>query len=209
MNTGCDGVMTMEVMVFALWVAALFLVLWQIIISIQFSRMSASFKTTELDFEEGWNFRDMERLFKTMASEIVNEKKIYPDCALDAISVRFEESLENSLPDDEYLSVNEYLSANQYAASEKEIEVDTENYLNYLEGRIDSLESLIAERMTKYSISGGTANMSAGHLGPYMTQYGQEFSNSNEYEYIDDHYTHPKKVAVNDWSTPVRLRRVR
>jgi len=162
--------MTIEVMVFALWVAALFLVFWQIVISIQFSRISGDLKLAANDVDEGWNLEDLERLCQTMASEIVSD--------------------EAPLPVDEYLSENHNHPEDNYEI------VGADDYLQYLENRIDSLENLIDLRS------------SAGHFAPHMTQY-DDFVDSNENEFTDDHYIQPLKVAVNDWPTPVRLRRVR
>lgn len=225
--------MTIEVMVFALWVAALFLVLWQIIISIQFSRMSSNFKTPQPDFEEGWNYGDMERLFKTMASEIIHEEhtpQMIEDSYHEGFGIASAPSsfTGQEMVYDDCLSVDQYLSSNQgetsehiYAGSEQNyavpeqnhyvpehISVDREHYLNYLESRIDSLENLMALSTMEDSESGESANMSAGHLGHRMTQY-EHIDDSYEHEFTDEHYIQPLKVAVNDSATPVRLRRVR
>ena len=184
--------MTIELMVFALWVAAIFLVFWQIVISIQFSRISGNLKVPIQEIEEGWNFDDIERLCQTMASEMVSGREI--DVAHETDIAYEADVTHQSDPLDGPVSVGEYLAASHNHSHDTDETVNTEDYLKYLESRIDSLENLV--------------DVSAGHFAPHMTQYGH-IDDSYDHQFTDEHYIQPPKVAVNDWPTPVRLRRVR
>ena len=164
--------MTIELMVFALWIAAIFLIFWQIIISVQFSRISGDLKVAGQEIEEGWNFRNIERLCQTMASEIV---------------AGHEESFQPPLPVSELLSDSDSFSDNNYEF------VHTEDYLEYLESRIGSLENLVDRRSLVNSEAPESVNMSTGHFVPRMTQYGHESDDSYGQEFTDEHY--PSKLC--------------
>ena len=160
--------MSMEVMVLALWVAALFLILWQIIISVQFSRMSSDISVKEMDIEEGWNYADLEQFCRTIAGSMLAETNT--------------EDTYDTFPVD-----SQEIGEDDYAHT-------VGQYLDTLENRIDTLETLLEHHQNEL------ANMSAGHLSPHMTQYGHRLT--------DSHYVRPVEVHGNSWAEPVRLRRV-
>ena len=197
--------MTIEVMVFGLWIAAMFLVLWQIIISIQFSRMSGSLKLAGQNIEEGWDYDNLELLCHNLAVDMMNSDEVVTIDAVNGLTtgMPFDYAVVSDDLVDEQMVLNDQMITNdqmvlndQMIANDDMIMSDTvvieSTYLSELENRIDTLETTLNETIHN------TFNMNAGHFANHVTQYGCE---NTGHSYKPAGYGYP--------NGPVRLKSVR